>query len=383
MRVVYSPAHLGHEIRHPDHLRRPGARERGRRACRADPRHPRGRRRLQALRGPTEHGDGPDHSPSTTRASCAFLEEAWPETRRAGDRPHDFIAAETYPDVPRCSRACPSAVRREPGPRSAAGRAGGRGLDTSTPIVAGTYAAARAAVDVALTTVDLVLGGEAAAYGLCRPPGHHAARRCPAATASSTTPRSRPRRSSGGRASASRSSTSTTTTATAPSRSSGAAATSCTSRSTPTRERQYPFFLGHADEIGEGPGAGANLNLPLPRRHRRRRVPRRARPRPRGDRGDAGLGRRRLARVRHVRARPDRRLRAHDGRATTRCGRRVGGARPAARDPPGGRLLPCRRSARTPAPWLRGAEGLPVRAARRDRARRAPGPCATAMSPIR
>ena len=29
-------------------------------------------------------------------------------------------------------------------------------------------------------------------------------------------------------------------------------------------ERQYPFFLGRADEIGEGEGAGANLNLPLP-----------------------------------------------------------------------------------------------------------------------
>jgi acetoin utilization deacetylase AcuC-like enzyme len=26
----------------------------------------------------------------------------------------------------------------------------------------------------------------------------------------------------------------------------------------------YPFFLGHADEIGEGPGEGANLNQPLP-----------------------------------------------------------------------------------------------------------------------
>ena len=66
------------------------------------------------------------------------------------------------------------AVRRDP--QHIAGRSGYRALDTSTPIVEGTYAAARAAVDVALTAVDLVLGGDRAAYGLCRPPGHHAAR---------------------------------------------------------------------------------------------------------------------------------------------------------------------------------------------------------------
>ena len=29
-------------------------------------------------------------------------------------------------------------------------------------------------------------------------------------------------------------------------------------------ERQYPFFLGRADETGEGEGSGANLNIPLP-----------------------------------------------------------------------------------------------------------------------
>ncbi len=27
---------------------------------------------------------------------------------------------------------------------------------------------------------------------------------------------------------------------------------------------EFPFYLGHADEIGEGPGEGCNLNLPLP-----------------------------------------------------------------------------------------------------------------------
>jgi acetoin utilization deacetylase AcuC-like enzyme len=49
-------------------------------------------------------------------------------------------------------------------------------FDTATPIVAGTWAAALAAVDVALTAAERVVGGAPLAYGLCRPPGHHAAR---------------------------------------------------------------------------------------------------------------------------------------------------------------------------------------------------------------
>ncbi|MBA3587611.1 MAG: histone deacetylase family protein [Chloroflexi bacterium] len=55
-------------------------------------------------------------------------------------------------------------------------RLGAYCFDTATPIVAGTANAARAAVDIALTAADRVLEGAPLAYGLCRPPGHHAAR---------------------------------------------------------------------------------------------------------------------------------------------------------------------------------------------------------------
>jgi acetoin utilization deacetylase AcuC-like enzyme len=45
-----------------------------------------------------------------------------------------------------------------------------------TLIGPGTWEAARAAVDVALTAVDLVAEGEPVAYACCRPPGHHVTR---------------------------------------------------------------------------------------------------------------------------------------------------------------------------------------------------------------
>jgi acetoin utilization deacetylase AcuC-like enzyme len=47
--------------------------------------------------------------------------------------------------------------------------------ETATPMVEGTYIASRASVDVALTAAEKILAGAPSAYGLCRPPGHHAA----------------------------------------------------------------------------------------------------------------------------------------------------------------------------------------------------------------
>ncbi len=45
--------------------------------------------------------------------------------------------------------------------------------DTMTLVGPGTWEAARGAVDVTLTAVDTVVAGEALAYALVRPPGHH------------------------------------------------------------------------------------------------------------------------------------------------------------------------------------------------------------------
>lgn len=59
-------------------------------------------------------------------------------------------------------------------PTSVAGLAGYYSFDLSCPMVAGTYAAARAAANCALTGAERLRAGESAVFALCRPPGHHA-----------------------------------------------------------------------------------------------------------------------------------------------------------------------------------------------------------------
>ena len=61
-------------------------------------------------------------------------------------------------------------------PLSVHAEAGRFAYDTMTLVGPGTWEAARAAVDCALTAADLVAAGEPTAYALCRPPGHHATR---------------------------------------------------------------------------------------------------------------------------------------------------------------------------------------------------------------
>ena len=105
----------------------------------------------------------------------SYLASAWEEWTAAGlpedpgqDRVVPYVFAHTSLTSGRPPHI-PAATWAKPGYFA---------YDTMTLIGPGTWEAARAAVDVALTAVDLVLDGEPAAYGCCRPPGHHAARAC-------------------------------------------------------------------------------------------------------------------------------------------------------------------------------------------------------------
>src|SRR6478672_13410747 len=107
------------------------------------------------------------------RALVEYLEAAWAQWEAAG-LPSDPGQDRVVPYV----FAHPGLLSgRPPAPPAAAwARPGLFAYDTMTLIGPGTWEAARAAVDVALTAVDLVTDGERFAYACCRPPGHHVTR---------------------------------------------------------------------------------------------------------------------------------------------------------------------------------------------------------------
>lgn len=169
----------------------------------------------------------------------------------------DGASAEVIPNVHPASRL-------DGYPLSAVGQAGFHMTDTSCPISAQTWGAAYASAQTAIHAADLVLGGEKAAYALCRPPGHHAfAELAGGFCYLNNSGIAAQRLTDAGRRVAildvdlhhgngtqgmfyARGDVLTVSLHAHP-------------------ERFYPFFWGYADEFGEGEGSGANLNLPLAR----------------------------------------------------------------------------------------------------------------------
>jgi acetoin utilization deacetylase AcuC-like enzyme len=124
-----------------------------------------------ALEAPEEHGPDPIAGVHDLEL-IDLVENAWADAVADGHDPARSLLPDTF--LLAAYRG-PMSLEQLPPRRHL--RLGAYCFDTATPIVAGTAAAARAAVDVALTAVDRVLeGGAPLAYGLCRPPGHHAGR---------------------------------------------------------------------------------------------------------------------------------------------------------------------------------------------------------------
>jgi acetoin utilization deacetylase AcuC-like enzyme len=93
-----------------------------------------------------------------------FLKSAWSDWTAAGN------LGEAIPDcwpARRMSQRCPVGI---------SGKLGYYAMAGETSISAGTWEAARAAADVAVTAASHVEKGARSAFALCRPPGHHAAR---------------------------------------------------------------------------------------------------------------------------------------------------------------------------------------------------------------
>ena len=155
-------------------------------------------------------------------------------------------------------------MRSDVEPKNFAARMGLYSFDAGSPLTSGTWAATRAGADCALTAVDLLNAGDQSAFVLTRPPGHHAGKDffggyCflnHAAIAAQAL------------------------------RDSGCARVAILDvdyhHGNGTQDifyerndvflasihgdpmTEYPFYLGHADELGAGAGEGFNLNLPLP-----------------------------------------------------------------------------------------------------------------------
>lgn len=150
-------------------------------------------------------------------------------------------------------------------PANFSARMGLFSMDAGTPLTSGTWAAARAGADCALSAAQAVAGGAKSAFVLTRPPGHHAGADffggyCFLNNAALAAQHLR--------------SQGCERVAVLDIDYHHGNGTQAIFYDRPdvfftsihgNPHTEYPFYLGHADELGAGAGLGANRNFPLPR----------------------------------------------------------------------------------------------------------------------
>ncbi|MBT0569916.1 histone deacetylase family protein [Curvibacter sp. CHRR-16] len=156
-------------------------------------------------------------------------------------------------------------LRRDVQPQNFSAQVGLYCFDAGTPLTAGTWQAARAGADCALSAAQAVLDGEKLSFALSRPPGHHAGANfyggyCFLNNAAIAAEHLR----QGGAEKVA---------VLDIDYHHGNGTQACfydrsdvffaSVHGDPVTE--YPFYLGYADETGVAAGVGANLNIPLPR----------------------------------------------------------------------------------------------------------------------
>ena len=206
---------------------------------------------LGTVEAAADHGEAPLRAVHG-QAYLDFLRSAhrdWAAAGRAGD-----AAAYAWPVV----RRRPLALDRIDA------RLGAHSFDASSPIAAGTWDGAYWSAQTALSALHAVLAGEAAAFALCRPPGHHAGRDylggyCYLNNAAIAAAAG----AAGGKRVAILDIDYHHGNGTQDIFYERGDILFVSIHADPRMD--YPYFWGHADETGEGEGKGATLNLPLPR----------------------------------------------------------------------------------------------------------------------
>ncbi|MGH6625123.1 MAG: histone deacetylase family protein [Burkholderiaceae bacterium] len=195
-----------------------------------------------------------------TERYLAFLEHAW----------QDWLALDpaNAQRQPFPSVWPVRTLRSDLEPANFTARLGLYSMDNGSPLVAGTWGAAKAGADAAASAAALLSAGERAVFCCTRPPGHHAGADFMGGYCflNNAAVAAQALLEHGGRGGARR----------------VAVLDVDYHHGNGTQSifydrddvlfvslhgdprTEYPFYLGHADETGEGAGTGFNVNLPLP-----------------------------------------------------------------------------------------------------------------------